>query len=135
MKRFDDWRFRLKEFVRSQSGRPFKFGVLDGAMFAAGAIEAMTGEDLAVGYRGYRTAAGGLKKCKAKGHETLVGPFEHLPEIAPMHALAGDLVVFDGEAGLCVGIVQGANVWGVNEDRGVVLLPKSEVIKAYKVGE
>ncbi|MEJ6397046.1 DUF6950 family protein [Yoonia sp. 208BN28-4] len=134
MQRFPDWQARLKAYIKAQAGVPFQFGKLDGAMFAAGCIEAMTGVDLARGYRGYRTAAGGIRKCRAKGHDSLVGPFAHLPEIAPLAAQAGDLVVLDGPDGLCMGVAQGAFIMGVDRQQGVGPLSNPVIVRAFKVG-
>jgi len=50
--RLPDWRPRLVSFVNSVRARPFAYGTHDCALFAAGAVEAMTGVDLAKDWRG-----------------------------------------------------------------------------------
>ena len=135
MERKENWQACLKEFIRAESGKPFKYGKLDGAMFTAGAVEAMTGVDLARGYRGYKTAKGGLRKIAAKGHKSLAGPFEVLKEITPFAARVGDVVVVDGSDGDCLGIMQGGFVFGVNDPEGVCQVSKSKIKRAFKVGK
>ena len=69
MTRLDDWHARLAAYVYEAGRTPFAYGAHDCALFAAGAVAAMTGTDLASDWRGrYRTLAGGLKAVKRAGH-------------------------------------------------------------------
>lgn len=135
LERFPDWQRQLKEYVRSEIGKPFAFGRVDGAMFTAGAVKVMTGVDLARGYRGYKTAQGGMRKIAAKGHKSLAGPFEVLPEISPFSAVAGDVVLIEGSDGDCLGIMHGNHVYGVSDPIGVCKVETSKIIRAFKVGK
>jgi hypothetical protein len=59
MKRFHDWPQRLAEHILSAREAKFRWGHFDCALFAAGAIHAMTGTDLAADFRGkYHDEAG-----------------------------------------------------------------------------
>ena len=124
------WRARLTNFLRENHQRPFEAGRWDCAIWAAGAVEAMTGEDLMRGFRGYRTIAEGKRKLQAKGFEDHVAYVAaHLPEVPPAFAQPGDVAVIEGQS---LGIVQGANVYffGVN---GFGVLPFTVIERAFRV--
>lgn len=133
MKRLPDWRTRLTAYVVDTAHDPFVPGKTDCALWAAGAVEAMTGEDLARGFRGYRTIAGGWKKLKAKGfvdHVALLASV--LEEIPPAFAQVGDVAVVAGEDGPALGIVQGELIY-VSAPAGRSLLPLSHARRAFRV--
>ena len=55
MQRYPDWPSRLERYLQAARGRPFSWGENDCALFACGAVAAMTGEDPASRFRaGYR---------------------------------------------------------------------------------
>lgn len=93
-------------------------------LFAAGAVEAVTGDDLAAQYRGrYREIAARL--------EAVID--EHLPERPRALAQRGDLAWHDGS----VGVVMGDNAYFVGERDGkpaLVNVPRAEWQKAWGVG-
>ena len=93
--RRDDWPERLDAFIRARRARSFAWGQHDCALFAADAVEAMTGNDPAAVFRGgYDSAAGALKAIRAAGHADLLsavsaGLGEPLP--SPLYAQRGDI--------------------------------------------
>lgn len=130
-----DWRARLADYAASVAGKKFRFGQLDCALFAAGAVEAQTGLDLAAEWRGnYRSLAHGLRAIKEAGfsdHIDLVAA--HFPTIAPSMARVGDIAVLpsdEGEAAL--GIVQGPGVYCLTPE-GLVTVSRSLITKAFEV--
>lgn len=128
-----DWQARLTAYVVSMQGAGFEAGRLDCALFAAGAVEAMTGTDHARGYRGYRTVAGGYKRVKARGHADHVALVaSRLKEVPPSFAQAGDLAVVPGEDGPALGIVQGEHVYVMRPD-GLGLVSLLSVERAFRV--
>lgn len=50
--RFSDWETRLEAHLTSVWNNDFQWGVHDCALFAAGCIEAITGQDVATQFRG-----------------------------------------------------------------------------------
>lgn len=52
LKRLADWPSRLDVYLRATRDRPFCWGTLDCVLFAAGAVEAMTGTDPVPGLAG-----------------------------------------------------------------------------------
>ena len=90
------------------------------ALFAAGAVEAVTGEDPAAAFRGhYREAADNL--------ETVISGL--FPEIAVGQAGRGDLAWHEGS----VGVVIGGEALFVGYDRDLVRVPRPAWEKAWQV--
>lgn len=124
------WRHRLVAFLRENHDRPFQPGVWDCAIWAAGAVEAMTGEDLLRGFRGYRSIAEGKRKLQAKGYEDHVAfVAAHLSEVPPSFAQPGDVALLEGQS---LGIVQGAQVYcfGIN---GFGMASLTDIERAFRV--
>src|SRR5690606_22731839 len=68
--RFTNWRTALNDYVHSVMSKPFIWGTHDCALWAAGAVLAMTGYDPAEKYRGrYKTLIGGLRLLRKDGFE------------------------------------------------------------------
>lgn len=107
MARLADWEKRLADYIAEAQLQPFKWGEWDCALFAAGAALAMTGEDRASAFRNrYTTAMGSTKALKRYGGGTLKSAFDmHYPDKPIGFAVRGDLVMYDGAMGVCVGPV------------------------------
>lgn len=125
IERLPDWEQRLHDYVAALEGSTFSWGTLDCALFAAGAVLAQTGVDLAADFRGrYRTARGSVRALRRFGAGTLEATIAaRLPAIEPAFAQRGDVVMVGGIAGVCVGPralfvgeVDGAPGW-VSHDR------------------
>jgi hypothetical protein len=109
----------------AQVGRtPFKPGLNDCALFLAGGVEAMTGVDHASDYRGrYTTIRGGVRILRRDGFEDHIALAEHHLTRKPIaFAQAGDGAVIPTETGHGLGIVQGANIYVLNES-GLAIVP------------
>lgn len=131
--RYDDWRPRLTAYLAGVSRTPFEYGKHDCALFAAGAVEAMTGEDVARGFRGYRTLKAGVKKARAKGFRDHVEIFaKRFDEVPVAMAQVGDVAIVPGDDGLAVGIVQGEQIY-VAAPRGIGLVPLLTAKQAFRV--
>lgn len=103
--RLPDWEQRLHDYVASLEGSAFAWGRHDCALFAAGAVVAVTGIDHAAPFRGrYRTARGSVRALHRFGAGTLEATLDAaLARVAPGFARRGDLVMVDEMAGVCVG--------------------------------
>lgn len=114
-----DWKARLARYLDDVRTKPFAYGDHDCALFAAGAIEAQTGENPAKGYD-YSTLKGGLQALKANGHETHLDALKAITRPVERHyAQRGDIAVVDiGSPAL--GVVTGAHVTLVSE-RGLIV--------------
>ena len=141
MKRFDDWPRRLDTFIASRRELPFEWGSNDCCVFACDAVLAMTGEDLAQGFRDTYTTLLAAKKVMRKAKASTVGKLADI--IAERHGLAevpapfaqrGDVVLLDREAGESLGIVSlhGTDVWAPGPER-LIEVPLSETKRAWRI--
>lgn len=135
--RLPDWRPRLATYLGQVARRKFRPGRHDCALFAAGAVRAMTGQDLAAAWRGkYRTLEAGQAALQAAGfsdHVALAASF--FAAIDPARAQVGDLAVLpaDGpEARGALGIIQGPLVY-VLTPGGLALVSRLEIERAFKI--
>ncbi|KKI17501.1 DUF6950 family protein [Sphingomonas sp. Ag1] len=105
MHRYPDWDARLAAYLEPLRLRPFAWGKHDCCIFAAGAVEAMTGVDPMPEFRGrYTTAIGSARALRRFGRgdlaATLDGKFEPVPAAL---AQRGDIVMSSGLLGICWG--------------------------------
>lgn len=129
------WRADLSAYLAAQARRRFRPGATDCALFAAGAVQAMTGEDLAAAWRGtYRSLRAGQAALVAAGfadHVALAADL--LPEIAPSYAAVGDVAVLPGEGtAWALGIVQGSAVYCLRP-AGLALVSRLHITRAFAV--
>lgn len=135
MTRRPDWERRLADYLAGCSGARFLWGRLDCALFAAGAVLAMTGTDPAATYRGrYSTATGAARALRRYGQGTLEATIDALfPERPIGFARRGDLVLHNGAVGVCVGD-RALFVGEEGGSEGLVAVPRAEWSKAWGVG-
>lgn len=128
--RLPNWRPRLMTYLDSVRSRPFAYGQHDCALFAAGAVEAMTGVDLAADFRGhYDSLKAGLKLLSG-AHLSILR--RHFEEIPPVFAGVGDLAMI-GEVGFpALGLFQGETILVLRED-GLGMMPRAAATKAWRV--
>jgi hypothetical protein len=104
--RREDWDSRLAGVIDAWAKEPFEWGVHDCALWAAAAVEAQTGKDFAAPFRGKYTsqkgAAVALRKYGAGTLEATMTKFLDEP-IPVAFAKRGDIVMRDGNVGVCVG--------------------------------
>ncbi|TPE47222.1 DUF6950 family protein [Amaricoccus solimangrovi] len=134
IRRRPDWRARLGCYVERVRRSPFAYGGLDCALFAAGAVAAMTGTDLAAEFRdSYTTLTGGVRALRREGYMDHVDMARaHFAEIPPSLAQVGDLAVVQVEDGLALGVVQGARIFLMSVD-GLVTVDLLAARVALKV--
>jgi hypothetical protein len=106
MMRYPDWEVRLAEYLEPLRDQPFQWGVNDCAIFAAGAVKAMTGTDPMRGLRGYRSDAAAERTLRERGQGTLIRTLNAMFERVPVGmAHRGDLVLVEGALGIAMGDV------------------------------
>ena len=127
--RFQNWEKLLNDYL-SQVG-PFEWGANDCCLFAANGVFAMTGEDYAKPYRGYKTAKGALGKLKDIGVDGVATKALGEPK-PPTLAKRGDVVSFESGDGLALGLCIGAKIAAVGQD-GLIMLPMNQAIQAWSV--
>ena len=107
--RYTGWEKILSGFVASRQGVPFVWGQHDCCLFAADAVQAMTGIDYAAPFRGrYGTATGAARMLAPYGG--IVGYVNSvLPSVSVAMAGRGDAVLIETETGPALGICLGIN--------------------------
>jgi hypothetical protein len=104
MKRFADWEDRLSTYLDGLRGKPFAWGKNDCATFAAGAVQAMTGEDVIPEVRGrYTTARGSVRTLRKHAAGTLAATVTAKFGEPVDHAQRGDIVMHDGSLAISFG--------------------------------
>ena len=135
IERFSDWQSRLTAYLSVVARQPLAYGVHDCALFAAGAVAAMTGEDIAAPYRGrYSTLRGGLRVLRRDGLDDHVALARaRLPLRGVVNALPGDVAICTGTDGLALGIVQGQGVYVLQPSGGIGILPLTDAVEVLAV--
>jgi hypothetical protein len=136
MSRVDNWPRALEEHIQNQMHRPFEWGVHDCLLFAASCVEAVSGDDPAIEYRGtYSTALAAYRIIDdAGGFDALIDSCLGVDRVHINLAQRGDVVSRTDEksrtsAGVCVGAV-----YVFTGPSGLVFLPKQECnISAWRI--
>lgn len=142
LKRFEDWPARLQAYLTECRDATFVWGKLDCALFAAGAVRAMTGKDFSAPFLGrYSTERGAnialARYGQAKGSislkETVIG-FLGLP-VSKLKAQRGDVIGFRGDAGFTLGVadLSGTHFVALTPTQGLVRLKISSAVTAWRV--
>jgi hypothetical protein len=129
--RVDGWESALAALLDAWADRAFAYGEADCARFVAEAVQAQTEADFYAPFRGrYKTAAASIKALRTIGAGDLAATITAaLGE--PMHpafAGRGDVVMLDGNAGICMG----AASWFVG-DAGLERRATADCQTAWKV--
>lgn len=129
--RINTWEDSLSDYIATKRHEPFEYGVNDCCLFAAGAVEAITGEDPMPEFRGqYDSLKGSVKALKEIGTGTLEATMDaKFPEVLIGHAQRGDLAFVDGS----VGVVMGGFAYFVSDD-GLERIDRSLWDKCWGVG-
>lgn len=132
--RYGDWEARLGRLIASCQGAAFSWGQRDCFTLVRDAVFAQS-PTLIWGEIQYASALQAGARLREHGFAELGDALAlALPEIGPSFAGRGDVgVVLAGgrEAGV---VVLGAEVAGMAPGRGLTILPRSRLVRAFKVG-
>jgi len=133
VRRYPDWETRLAAYLEGLRDKEFAWGKLDCAIFAGGAVKAMTGVDPMRGLRGYSSEEGAARVLKERGKGTLIRTVNSMFQRVPVgFAHRGDLVLVEG--GLAVAMGDVALQVGRDRDReGLIRRPRAQWAKAWTV--
>lgn len=139
MKRLPDWPKRLHDFVDGVKRQPFDWTAFNcGEHWAAGAVMAVTGEDIVAPYKGrWSSARGMVRVMKNEGHADLADwlgsilPEQHVSRVRP-----GDIAAIpkDDAFGFTLGIVNGEMIMVLGE-QSMGLVPLFDATRAFRVGD
>ena len=126
------WRQRFDALVAQRSRTPFAWGSHDCCLWAADAVLAITGVDLAAAYRGtYACAAGAARLLQRLGGLAALGQ-QVGPAIAPLQATVGDVGLVQRSDRQMLAVCCGAG-WLVPGTAGLVLLQLDEALQAWRI--
>jgi hypothetical protein len=136
--RFPDWRKRLDDYLDSVDRQPFDWARINCAFFAADAVQAQTGIDLAASFRSKVIDEESAQKALADaGFADVIAATVatgRLPEIPMGEQSIGDLaVVDDARFGPCLAVVGGSHITCMTL-RGKGSMPLTKATRIFKVG-
>lgn len=105
--RLEAWEVALAATLDAWAGRAFAYGEADCARFVAEAVEAQTGQDFYAPFRGrYKSAAASVRALRTHGAGDLAATITAAlgEPVHPAFAGRGDIVMMDGNAGVCAGL-------------------------------
>ena len=138
--RYADWPDRLTRFLESCRPRKFRYGSHDCCLFAADAVRAITGADIAAEFRGkYCNRKEALLLARSySGQSSIRALIERalvdFPSVNPSFAQRGDLVLIQRRSDYSLGIV-GLNGRDILKpaEIGLASLSFTSAVKAWHV--
>lgn len=140
-----DWQERMIDAINARRDTPFAWGRHDCALFACDVAQAICGVDFAAGLRGrYATERGAyvaLKRfagpnAKNGGLEAAaekIAANHGCPEVPPLMAQRGDIVLMDSELGAVLGVCVGETIAKAGVETGVEFVPLAAARRAWRV--
>lgn len=127
-----DWQIRFSDFVQTRARLPFTWGSNDCCLFAADAVEAITGIDHAAALRGYDSAVSAQRLIEARGGIRQIAIDALGVEIAPEFAAVGDLVLLENAGRELLAVCNGTCALAPGED-GMAVLNMTAALAAWRV--
>jgi hypothetical protein len=136
-----DWQSRLSDYLVAVARRPFKYGDLDCGLFVAGAIESMSGVDVARELRGYTNRRDAFARIKAMcgspsmaAIATYLAEKHQLAEVPTAMAQRGDAVQLARGSKAKLGLVamHGFEILVPYRD-GILRVPRSLAARAWHI--
>jgi hypothetical protein len=129
--KLENWPVALNDFIDARRDTAFVWGTTDCCLFAADAVEAMTGTDYVADYRGtYTDAKGALRLINDAGGLSAFVP-KSFEEVEPGYAQRGDVVLLEIDDRNSLGIHLGAVIAGQGE-AGIVFVPTALAQRAWR---
>lgn len=137
LRRLPDWPLRLEAFVTARANQPFGWGAQDCALFAADAVQAITGVDVAPpALRQHRHARAALRALHAHGGLRSIAHAALGTPIAPALAGVGDVLLTlpqPGNRHPMLAVCNGATALAPAA-HGLASLGLEQVTHAWRVG-
>ncbi len=138
MKRFQDWPIRLEKAVIDHAQLKFKYGQHDCCLSVCDCVLAMTGEDLAEDFRGYKTKKQAFdllkKRAGIKGIIEEMAKKHNIEEIQTSFGQRGDVVLINYNNRDSLGIIDLSGRFVlVASIVGWCALPVKEAIRAWRI--
>ena len=131
--RLHTWPTRYAALCSARMNAPFEWGVHDCCLWAADAVEALTGVDYAAAWRGtYSSAAGAARLVAELGGIRAIATGALGDAVAPLLAGLGDLVLIDQGGREMLGVCNGAEALVVGP-AGLEAVSMPSALAAWKV--
>lgn len=131
--RKEGWEERYLAEIERHATLPAQYGVSDCFVFAMDVAQACVDRELDY-HRDYSTEAGALKALHAEGHNDVADAFKSFfEEIPPSFAGRADVGVILWDGAPCGVVVVGDEVIGKHPTKGTVRLPRSALVRAFRV--
>ena len=138
MKRKEDWELQFANYIERTRNADFQYGVNDCGLWACGAVQAMTGEDMVPQLRGgrYHSKTGAMRAIGGdlvKFAEAIAGQYL-LVKVPVKLAHRGDVVMVKTEQGPALGCVflDGVQAVAAGKD-GLQLVPLTDCSIAWRI--
>lgn len=131
--RLPDWQPRLAALVAARLRAPFAWGVFDCCLFAADAVQAITGHDPAADLRGAYTTQGEAAAALGRlGGVAGVAASRAGPEVLPALAQPGDVGLLIAPGTMPALAIYGGTVWHAPSARGLASHPAEHITRAWR---
>lgn len=127
-----NWQAALSAFVAARRSEPFAWGSNDCCLFAADAVQAMTGIDHAAELRGYGSARDAVRVVESGGGLARIASRALGEPVAPAFAAVGDVVLIENEGRDLLALCNGTTALAPGE-LGMVVLGMDAAKAAWKV--
>lgn len=131
--RLHDWQVRFEAFARERAREPFAWGRNDCALFAADAVEAITGRHLCEELRGHRSAREALRVLQEIGGVRGLATAALGEPIPALMAAVGDVVVIQAGKREALAVCNGSSAITAGPAE-MVAVSMQQALAAWKVG-
>lgn len=131
--RLPDWQRRLEAFARERARMAFSWGINDCALFAADAVEAITGQRLCEELRGHKDARAALRTLRQAGGVRGVATRALGEPVSVLMARIGDVVVIQAGKREALAVCNGGTAMAPGP-HGVVHVSMAQARVAWRVG-
>lgn len=113
MVRLEGWPLLLSRFIRTRREMPFEWGKNDCLIYAADAVQTITGKDPAKQWRGYSTFEEAQTILKDNGgmEALITKAMGFPPHTVPLMARRGDVALLELEHRMMAGVVDDTAQW------------------------
>ncbi len=126
---------KLNEYVLNNAYKNFKWGEWDCCLFVVDYLEAITGKDYALLFRGkYDTKEGAYESLKKQGFANIEELCDEYLEIKPLKfAQRGDVVLFEHGEDKCLGLCNGDLSHFLTTNEGIRWIKTRHCLRAWSV--
>lgn len=134
LSRLPDWHLRFDAYVTSRACMPMAWGSNDCALFAAGAVRAITGADPARGLRAHRSPLQASRVVRRLGGLHQAATCALGPACTPAEAVQGDVMLIAQGRRRLLAVCLDAQHAIAPTANGLGRVPRDQAVAAWRVG-